>query len=162
MKSETPDLSALWSLATENFVLGPRSDHGPKHWRKVERNGLALAAETGADRLVVRLFAVLHDSKRRNEFADPEHGPRAAAWAAKLRGVHFQVSDAQFDLLCQACREHDQGHVSFDATIGTCWDADRLELPRVEITPDPEFMSTPTGKRVAAGKQALSLEKDQP
>jgi uncharacterized protein len=162
MKPATPDLSALWSLATENFALGRHTDHGPKHWREVERRGLALAAESGADLLVVRLFAVLHDSKRLSETNDPEHGARAVEWAMTLRGVLFDITDAQFDLLCRACRGHDKGRVSRDATIGTCWDADRLDLARVDITPDPKFMSTQIGRSIAAGERSLESLKDQP
>ena len=29
-----------------------------------------------------------------------------------------------------------------DPTVGACWDADRLDLPRVWITPDPALLST--------------------
>jgi uncharacterized protein len=36
-------------------------------------------------------------------------------------------------------------------TIGVCWDADRLDLTRVGIMPDPEFFST------AAGKEAVEI-----
>jgi uncharacterized protein len=155
MKAPTPDLPALWSLASDNFALGRGTDHGPDHWQRVEQNGLALAAQTGADLLVVRLFAVLHDSKRMSEFGDPEHGPRAAAWASELRGVHFDLSDTQFDLLCRACRDHDRGMVSDDPTIGTCWDADRLDLPRVGIEPCAKLMSTVAGRAAASGRTRL-------
>jgi len=30
------------------------------------------------------------------------------------------------------------------ATVGCCWDADRLDLPRVGIVPEARFMSTPS------------------
>jgi uncharacterized protein len=144
------DLSHLWALAADRFALGPHSLHGPDHWQRVERNGLQLAAESGADVLVVRLFAVLHDSNRLNEVTDPEHGSRAAAWATELRREgRIDVTDAQFALLTEACVYHDKGRVSGDATIGTCWDADRLDLPRVGITPAERFMSTAAGKRLA-------------
>ncbi|MEI6420964.1 MAG: hypothetical protein WCP55_02025, partial [Lentisphaerota bacterium] len=56
-------------------------DHGIKHWQRVERNGLKIAEKNGADEDVIRLFAYLHDCKRENEYTDPLHGPRAAAYA---------------------------------------------------------------------------------
>ena len=34
-----------------------------------------------------------------------------------------------------------------DPTIGTCWDADRLDIGRVGIIPHERFMSTAAGKR---------------
>lgn len=149
MTDALPDLGHLWTLAANQFALGEHSLHGPDHWQRVERNALTLAAETGADLLVVRLFAVLHDSQRRNEMHDPEHGARAADWATQLRGVEFTVDEVQFRMLTEACVFHDKGLVSPNPTIGTCWDADRLDLPRVGINPMSRFMSTPAGKRRA-------------
>ena len=35
------------------------------------------------------------------------------------------------------------------ATIDACFDADRLDLGRVNITPDPEKMATEKGKELA-------------
>jgi hypothetical protein len=32
-------------------------------------------------------------------------------------------------------------------TVGACWDADRLNLLRVGMTPDARFMSTAEGRR---------------
>ena len=59
--------------------------HGELHWRTVGANGLWLAEPLdGADSLVIFLFALLHDSMRINDFIDPEHGPRAAAFAGEL------------------------------------------------------------------------------
>ena len=141
---------ALLLRATAEFALPPGSDHGPSHWKRVERNGLKLAQKTGARTDVVRLFAVFHDSKRQNEFNDPEHGPRGAAFARELRGVLFQIDDEGMAILCEACSAHTTLHHSADATIGTCLDADRLDLGRVGIVPDPRFMSTAYGRELCA------------
>ena len=73
------------------------------HWARVLENGLRLAEETGADLGVVRLFAVLHDSRRVNEATDPDHGPRAAEFARSLRGRLFDLPDHEFRLLHRAC-----------------------------------------------------------
>ena len=54
-------------------------------------------------------------------------------------------------LLDYAIRHHVDGDVSDDPTIGTCWDADRLDLGRVGIVPDEQYMSTAEGKRLAKG-----------
>jgi uncharacterized protein len=150
------DLSALWFAAAGQFRLGADSLHGPRHWKAVERNALLLAESTGADVLVVRLFAVLHDCKRFSEGRDPDHGPRAAEFAATVRGTHFELDDARFALLTEACAWHDRGRVSGDPTIGTCWDADRLDLVRVGVTPVASLMSTEAGKRAVGlgGRQS--------
>lgn len=141
-----PDWARLWALAAEGFVLGTQSLHGPDHWRRVEQNALDLAADSKADITVVRLFAVLHDSQRHNETTDPEHGQRAANWAATLRNEHFKLDDARFAVLTEALIWHDKGKTSTEPTIGTCWDADRLDLGRVGIIPNSKFMSTKKGK----------------
>ncbi len=38
---------------------------------------------------------------------------------------------------------------SEDPTVGVCFDADRLDLGRVDVEPDPELMSTDAGRRRA-------------
>jgi len=143
------DFVTLWRTVSGQFPLGEDSDHGPDHWRRVERNGLLLAESTGADIVVVRLFALFHDSKRENEFSDPDHGRRGATYAKKLRNIHFQISDLQFDLLETACVWHTEAIYHQNPTIGTCWDADRLDLGRVGIIPEAKYMNTVLGRQLA-------------
>lgn len=122
------------------------TDHGPAHWARVARNGRRLASSTrDCDLLVVEFFALFHDSMRENEFYDPRHGARGARLAEEL-GIRHKLGDALFDTFVIACVGHDKGATTTDPTIGVCWDADRLDLPRVGITPDPEFLSTQAAK----------------
>ena len=119
--------------------------HGELHWRTVGANGLWLAEPLdSADTYVIFLFALLHDSMRENDSVDPGHGPRAAAFAGALHAEGVLPATApQLETLQYACFEHTNGLVSDDPTVGCCWDADRLDLPRVWITPDPALFSTP-------------------
>ena len=78
------------------------------------------------------------------------HGARGAAYAASLRGVLFDLSDSHFELLHFACTWHTHGQLSDDPTIGTCWDADRLDLGRVGTRPEAGYMSTEFGREIAA------------
>ena len=147
---ENIDFDKLWQVLGDQFELGSHSFHGPEHWRRVESNGLELAMETGnIDLIIVRLFAVFHDSRRENEGYDPEHGFRAAALAVEMRGSYFDLADSKFDCLVHALELHNDGKVSSDPNIGICWDADRLDLPRVGIIPDPILMSSEAGKQRA-------------
>ena len=143
------DFPELWHALTAQFPLGESSIHGPDHWRTVEQNGLALAETNGADRTVVRLFAVLHDARRQNDAIDPEHGRRAAELAETLHGDLFDIEPQQLEKLLYACTHHTRGTTSTDPTIGACWDADRLDLPRIGTNPKPEYMSTEEGRRRA-------------
>ena len=137
------DYQAIWNEVTFSFRCELNSIHGPEHWHRVEDVGLKIAHLTGrVDRDVVRLFAVLHDSCRLSDSSDPEHGERAAEYARKMRGWLFETSDEQFKQLYEACRFHNHGYVSEDATIGACWDADRMDLRRVGIEPNSGFFST--------------------
>jgi uncharacterized protein len=144
------DFDNLWQHVAAQFHDPEYSVHGPGHWRRVERNGLLIATRSGADVIVVRLFALFHDSRRENDGWDHGHGARGAQYAALLRGVNFELPDEQFDLLHYACTWHTDGHHHDDPTIATCWDADRLDLGRVGIIPSPEFMSTEFGREIAA------------
>lgn len=121
--------------------------HGPAHWRRVAVAGGRLLQESReADALVVFLFALFHDSMRRSDGTDRGHGPRAAGLARELLGNRSPVTDAQLEMLVLACERHDAGEVSTDPTVGTCWDADRLNLWRVGVTPNPGLLSTAAAK----------------
>jgi uncharacterized protein len=123
-------------------------DHGVEHWQRVAVRGAALAAQTpGADPDVVAAFAALHDSQRQNEFADPRHGLRAAM---VLIGIDLGLTREQRVKLVVALVGHDEGRTSDDPTIGVCWDADRLDLPRVGIIPDPDLLSTDAAREFVA------------
>jgi uncharacterized protein len=122
--------------------------HGLKHWRTVARNGLYLAQHSGADLEVVKHFAFFHDSKRENEHRDPEHGPRAALFLNGIRNL-LPLDDLQFQMLKRACSGHTHGTQTDCATLGTCWDADRLDLGRVGIRPDSQYLFTVRAKEIA-------------
>jgi len=148
--TDGPDLASsfftLWQnrLATEPL-------NGPDHWRRVEQVGLFIAARTGADAMVVRLFALFHDSRRRNIDRDEGHGMRGAEYALTLRGDGYQISEEQFQLLIYACCWHSEQEHHDNPTIATCWDADRLDLGRLGIIPDPRFLSTEISREIAKG-----------
>ena len=63
----------------------------------------------------------------------------------------------RFERLAAALVDHANGLVSADPTIGTCWDADRLHLPRVGIRPRRELVSTEAawGEAPAAAAELL-------
>ena len=45
-----------------------------------------------------------------------------------------------------ACRYHSVGRLDRDVTIQTCWDADRLDLGRVGITPKSLYLGSSLAK----------------
>ena len=148
-------------IVKEQFTLGDESPHGVGHWRRVEEIGLYLSRETLADVQVVTLFAFLHDSRRQNEDHDPEHGPRAAQYVRQLslEGL-LPLQQEQLNQLVFACQHHSNPKIkTSDPTIQTCWDSDRLDLWRLDITPDPAFLNTEIAKRKEARIFSLELLK---
>jgi hypothetical protein len=49
--------------------------------------------------------------------------------------------------LC-ACTWHTDGLHHDDATIGICWDADRLNIEGAGVIPNAKFMSTDSGREI--------------
>jgi uncharacterized protein len=132
----------LFSKIRSQFALEWNGIHGLPHWIRVRENGLRLAELTGAKVSVVELFAYLHDSRRLNNYEDPEHGSRAAEFARELAGSAFVLEPEDLELLTTACRGHCDGLMQGDITVLTCWDADRLDLGRVGERPDPHRLCT--------------------
>ena len=44
-------------------------------------------------------------------------------------------------------RLHSDGHTEAEPALRACWDADRLDLSRVGITPEPRYLCTEHGRR---------------
>ena len=142
------DLAAIMKAILRSYALPVRGDHGVVHWARVFENGLRVAETNGADREVVALFALFHDSRRVNEYCDDGHGLRGGEFARSLRGSLVHLDDARFELLFEACRLHTDGHTTGDPTLLACWDADRLDLGRVGITPDPHRLCTDAAREL--------------
>jgi uncharacterized protein len=156
-----PDAARLVEAILERSTGKDSSIHGESHWQRVAAAALTLLPETPcADPALVFLFAVFHDSMRLNDNYDPLHGPRGAALARELRGGTFELEDAEMGLLAFACEEHTNGDVSSDPTVGVCWDADRLNLWRVGIRPNPRFLSTEAARSEERIAWAHALQQE--
>lgn len=155
------DLRLLRQQLLQELLLRPQSIHGPAHWARVEQIGRRLSAQSGADLLVVRLFALFHDCRRETDGEDPDHGRRGAERARELWGGLFQASDEQLRLLCEACEGHTDGCTSTEPTIGACWDADRLDLPRVGIIPESRLLSTHAAREHPMIQWATGLSRPE-
>lgn len=140
------DLSLVLQAAKDRFTMNLKGVHGVAHWSRVRENGLRIAKFSGANTLIVELFAYLHDCCREDDGSDPGHGERAAGFAETLRGSLLHLSDSEFDLLHHAIRDHELGYTKADVTVMTCWDADRLDLGRVGIRPLARYLCTAKAK----------------
>ena len=121
--------------------------HGEAHWKCVAWSGLQLVrAVPDSNAEVTFLFGLFHDSQRRDDGHDPDHGRRAADFVRRIHGEHFTLAARSLDLLLEACAGHVDGLTHNDPTIGLCWDADRLNLWRIGVKPQPRFLSTPAAR----------------
>ena len=149
--------SDIWEVkefALNGWELG--ETHGLSHWQRVERNGIILSAENGNIRKdvnikVVRFFAYLHDKCRLDDWEDLEHGVRSADMLPSIRETILKdFTDEEVALLEKACRYHTTEQRTGIPTVDVCFDADRLDLGRVGIAPNPKLMATEQGAYYAA------------
>lgn len=125
------------------FRLDWKGIHGAGHWGRVAFHGRYLARALGVPTLVPQLFALLHDSRRHDDGHDPDHGSRAAGFVRRLqRDGTLDVPSDDLGLLVLACEGHSEGRREAPLPVQVCWDADRLDLGRVGIRPDPLRLCT--------------------
>jgi uncharacterized protein len=133
----------LISVIKDQFQLKWDGVHGVSHWSRVRNNGLRLAKLNGANTKVIEYFAFLHDACRITDGSDENHGMRAATFAKSLLGKYVHLSLKEFLDLEVACIGHSDGLTSdLSVTVMSCWDADRLDLGRVGVHPDPRYLCT--------------------
>jgi hypothetical protein len=159
MEAQRGLVAGLLRLAIEHGATNPPGKsqiHGERHWKAVALTGLWLADRTpGADRAFICTFAVLHDICRRHDGSDPEHGWRASVLYERI------TADPDPDL-AYAIGAHTEGTTACDwpnVNVGICWDADRLCLPRVGITPDDSLLTTELARSLSAKRLGRALSR---
>lgn len=144
------DCSDLRSFSINRWPEDMGTTHGVEHWDRVAKFGRMLYQE-GVDMDVILAFAYLHDSERKDNAMDIEHGKRASLLIDRIRETELRaLSDGQITKLKRACELHTTEHRTGDTTIDTCFDADRMDLLRVGIMPDPKRMATKRGAELVA------------
>ncbi len=142
------NFEAITQAILDGYALPEHGTHGVLHWARVWANGLKVAEVNGADQEIVKLFALFHDSRRVNEWTDPDHGERGGDFARELRGTLVHLDDDRFELLYEACRLHTDGLTVGDPTEQACWDADRLDLGRVGMRPSRRRLCTDAAREL--------------
>jgi uncharacterized protein len=146
----TSPLTSLINAASSYGTSWHSALHGETHSMRVAMNGLALAKrDAKIDGLTVLAFAILHDFMRFGDGTDLNHGERAAQWIDRLASQLSFLGANRLVELRLAVHAHAWGETTELPTIGACWDADRLDLWRCEMVPDPSLMSTRVGKDAA-------------
>jgi uncharacterized protein len=131
-----------------HYELDWNGAHGIAHWSRVLDNGLRIAEVTGANVRVIQLFALFHDCQRANEHHDNDHGKRGASLIFKLKHDIPFKDFLEYHQFLQACNLHTDAMTHRDITVQTCFDADRLDLARVRIRPDPKLLCTDAARNL--------------
>ena len=139
------------------FKIDYYGDHGINHWRRVYYNTQKLSTHYNIESEVFELFALLHDSRRHDEFEDKHHGKRAALFAEELLTNEVIVlNEEDIQRLLYACANHthsDKKNPLFnDRVIQICFDSDRLDIGRVGYVVDPRYLATEHAKYLVENK----------
>lgn len=160
MANKDIHIKRLREYAIKHSILGDYSVHGVSHWDRVARNADILIT-SDVDDLVVKAFAYIHDVERVNDSDDLQHGPRAAMLVDEIRSSELSfLNDQEIEQLKEACRLHTLRHRTEDATVNACFDADRLDLGRVGIIPNPDKMATIQGRILADKIMEVNPKED--
>ncbi len=140
----------LIRTAAKNYPLDPAGAHGPFHWARVIDNGRLLAKIYNVNPRIPELFGAFHDCRRGCEGCDTGHGQLGMA-ALKELGLRQGLIIKEFQFVLYACKHHTVPRFrrELPIEIQICLDADRLDLLRVGITPDPEYLFTELAKTQA-------------
>ena len=153
----------LVSRAMEGCRFADSPWHGARHWARVKAHGLDMARHYGVSPIVPSLFALFHDCRRRNENFDPDHGSRAADLVERLalEGELGMLGGREVGWLQAACTGHSDGLMDAPLVVRICWDADRLDLGRVGITPDPLRLCTDRARDPEVLGRAIAWSRGQ-
>lgn len=139
----------LYKKILQDATVNIHGIHGPSHWVRVMRNGIYIAEKESFSHKVIKCFALIHDSQRLNDDEDPLHGPRAAEYAKGINDSYLFMTDFELEQLVYACTYHTNEKYRDDEIVHACWDADRLDLDRIGITPNPAYLKTNTAIDIA-------------
>ena len=144
-----PSVKQIWELAIANAVLRDSAIHGVSHWNRVWKTAIYLCKMEGVSSIVPQCFALIHDAQRVDDGYDRGHGRRAAELLLRHRDEFTLLSETDFESLVWSCSTHTGGTRPLGVISGICWDADRLDLGRIGIQPDPAYLSTESAKALA-------------
>ncbi len=119
--------------------------HGINHLRQVAYLAGRFAASNNTCVETAVIGGYLHDCARQDDSGGNAHAHESAELAKNIITNYYPKIDA--DKLYNAIYYHADGLVSRDPLLGYIWDADRITLTRLGITPQFELLSTEIAKR---------------
>ncbi len=130
----------------DEFYIKESFIHGTPHWSRVFYYGHHLSELNDFDKENIAFFSIFHDSKRINDGYDPEHGIRGAEFFKTFDKI-INVSNEQKEIIYEACKVHNYLKQADSLEVGLCLDSDRLDLWRVGLEPDDDYLHLPQSKK---------------
>lgn len=90
MMTAISDKTGLIKAVRKEDILEGHGTHEWHHLMRVLETERIFAVGNGADIMMLKLFALFHDTSQRNDGHDPQHGQRAAFFTEGLQGVFFE------------------------------------------------------------------------
>lgn len=145
--NEKEAISDFWEIVPpkvlrrimDEFSLKNSDVHGVNHWSRVYYYGHLLSKNHSIDLEIIAYFSIFHDSKRICEHEDPEHGYNGAEFFKKLESI-IHLKPENKEIIYEACSKHNYQEQTNIKEIGVCFDADRLDLWRVDIQPYNRYL----------------------
>ena len=128
-----------------NCCLSKGRIHGVGHLRRVAylAGRFAKVEDVCVKEAVIGGF--LHDCARKDDRGGRTHAHESGDLALDIMLEHWP--DVDLDKIYSAIYNHADGLTTDDHLTGCIWDADRIALTRLGITPDPKLLSTNVAKR---------------
>lgn len=181
----TLSTSILFHPATALHYIVPYAQHhslvhGVAHWARVHRFGLTLSKKlnlTEPEKLSIALFAWCHDLARTDDSGNQHHAYDGACYVEEIVNCLFKGFPEDVLQMAQIAIKHHSDSMNAEEAqhagkidtpfsrestlnvLGCCWDADRLDLLRLNIIPEETRMSTTYWKELLPLSSKLNKQK---
>lgn len=146
MKQNVLDLINKINHTCEGLCVSSSTNiHGLHHLCRVAylAGRFAASMHTCVESAVVGGY--LHDCARQDDGDGNAHAHDSANLACQIMKSYYFHLD--IERICSGIYCHADGTTTADPLIGCIWDADRIDLTRLGIEVNEEFLSTDIGKR---------------
>lgn len=135
--------------------------HGIDHWTRVLQNGIILCDKNpNLNKNIIIAFSFFHDVGRTREDDEPIHGYNGGRRLLKYK-YKINLTKEEIDKCYEACVDHTHTRHHKDPQIAACWDADRLDLYRVGVMPDVDYLNLEESKEEDIIKEAATRSWDK-
>ena len=135
----------LINILNEYKIDLKESFEGIDHIARVIENGVILSEINASNLNVIIVYAFFHNIMKNNNEQDIGHGERSAKFLRHYEDK-INLSEEEFDMVYEACRDHSDVLFNDNKHIADCWDSDRLDIMRRGLYPNKEKLNSIAAK----------------